>query len=343
MTEGELTDRENSVLQATVVDFVKSARPVGSRQISKKYEFDVSSATIRNTMSDLEEMGYLTHPHTSAGRLPTDKGYRYYVDMLMRYSEISPKDRDFILLQMDPNAQDIEAILGKTSRLLGQLSEELGIVLAPKLYSGILEKLQLVEIASDKMLVVIKIKSGIVKTVVLEISHSVPREHLDHISTLLNERLAGLSLEEIKQTIDERFQSVELRNDEIAQLLVQKSDSLFEFADKVSIHVYGAKNIITQPELQDPEKISSFMELMEHNEFLADLFGEHAVDEDELVISIGSENKRAEITDYSIVTSTYSFGNLRGQVAILGPTRMHYDKIASLVQLTANLMSEKLN
>ncbi len=338
----ELTDRESSVLEAIVVDFVKSARPVGSRQISKKYGLDVSPATIRNTMSDLEDMGYLTHPHTSAGRMPTDKGYRYYVDALMRFSEVSKRDREFILLQMDPNAQDIEEILSKTSRLLGQLSDELGIVLAPKLYTGILEKLQLVEVASDKMLVVIRIKSGIIKTVVLEISHSVQKEHLDHISALLNERLAGLSLEEIKNTIDERFQSVELRDDEIAQLLVDNSDSLFEFADKVNIHVYGAKNIINQPELQDPEKISSFMELMEHNEFLADYFTESG-EEDELVISIGSENKYAEISDYSIITSTYNFGNLRGHVAILGPTRMQYDRVASLVQVTAHLMSENLN
>ena len=338
----ELTSRENAVLEAIVLDFVRSARPVGSGQIAKNYNVDVSSATIRNTMSDLEDLGYLSHPHTSAGRLPTDKGYRYYVDILMKSSELSREERQFIGLQIDPNAQDIEEILRKTSQVLGQLSEEFGIVLTPKFYRGVLEKLELVELASDKLLVVINIKSGIVKTVVMEVQHRIPSERLTEVTRMLNERLAGLTLQEVKQTIDERFQNSDARDDELIQLIVDNKDTVFNFADRVTIHTSGAKNIINQPEMQDPQKMSHFMELVEEGELFTQLFNELQMNED-VFIAIGSENKMMEVNEYSIIASAYQYGSVNGTVAILGPTRMYYDKIISLVRMTANIISEKFD
>jgi len=336
-----LTDRENSVLEAVILDFIQSATPVGSRNVAKNYGLDVSPATIRNAMADLEDKGYLTHPHTSAGRVPTDKGYRYYVDWLMQISGLTYEERSALSLNMDPNIQDIEDILKKTSRVLGQLSDELGIVLAPKFYQGVLKKLELVEISSDKLLVVINIKSGIVKTVIIEVSHTIPRRRLDDISRLLNERLAGLTLQEVKQTIDERFRDIPDDDNALIDMIVQNADTLFEFTDRVDIHISGAKNIIRQPEMQDPEKITSFMELVERSEQFTELFPDLASNPEELVISIGSENKQARASDYSIVASTYQYGGLKGTIAILGPTRMYYDKIASLVQLTANMISDQ--
>ena len=331
-----LTDRENSVLEAVILDFIKTANPVGSRSVAREYNMEVSPATIRNAMADLEEMGYLTHPHTSAGRVPTDKGYRYYVDRLMKLSGLTSEERSAISLQVDPNAPDIEEILVKTSRVLGQLSDELGIVLAPQFYQGILQKLELVEISSDKLLVVINIESGIVKTVIIEVENSIPRDRLDDVTRIINERLAGLSLDEVKRTIDERFRDLP----ESVQMIVQNSDTLFDFADRVDIHIFGAKNIIRQPEMQDPEKITSFLELVEGGEQLAELFQGGRDSSDEVIITIGSENQRSEVSDYSIVASTYKYSGLKGTIAILGPTRMYYSKIASLVQITANLISE---
>ncbi|MCF7803011.1 MAG: heat-inducible transcriptional repressor HrcA [Candidatus Marinimicrobia bacterium] len=338
-----LTDRENAVLEAVILDFVQSAKPVGSRNVAKNSVLDVSAATIRNAMADLEDKGYLTHPHTSAGRIPTDKGYRYYVDWLMKISGLTKEERSLLTLEVDQNAQDVEEILKKTSRVLGQLSDELGIVLAPQFYQGILKKLELVEISSDKLLVVINIKSGIVKTVIIEVAHAIPRERLPDISQLLNERLAGLTLEEVKRTIDERFRDLEDSDDELIQMILEKSDSLFDFTERVDVHVSGAKNIVRQPELQDPEKMTSFMELVEQGEQLADLFQGYEDSTEDLFITIGSENKRAVISDYSIVASTYNYSGLTGTIAILGPKRMYYDRIAALVRVTANLISEQSN
>ena len=343
MAENLLTERQKSILEAVVLDFVKSAKPVGSRQISKNYPLEVSSATIRNTMADLEDMGYLTHPHTSAGRLPSDKGYRLYVDTLMQYSTLSPEERKAILLQVDPDAQDIQEILKQTSHVLGQLSDELGIVLAPKFYRGALEKLELVELSSDNLLVVIHIKSGIIKTVVIEVTHQIPRDRMDDVARILNERLAGLTLKEVKQTIDKRLRDIQEDGDEIIDILVDKADMVFNFADRVDVHISGAKNILRQPEMQDPEKITRFMDLVEQNELLLHIFDDTDEWEDELNITIGSEHKRAEISEYSVVASTYRYGELRGTLAILGPTRMPYHKVASLVQLTADIISDKLD
>ncbi len=338
----ELTSRENSVLEAIVLDFVRSARPVGSRQIAKNYDIDVSSATIRNTMADLEDRGYLTHPHTSAGRLPTDKGYRYYVDILMQSSELSREERQFIALQIDPNAQDIEEILRRTSQVLGQLSDEFGIVLTPKFYRGVLEKLELVELASDKLLVVINIKSGIVKTVIMEVQHRIPRERLTEVTRMLNERLAGLTLQEVKQTIDERFKNSDARDDELIQLIVDNADTVFNFADRITIHTSGAKNIISQPEMQDPRKMSHFMEMVEEGDLFTRLFNELKMSDD-VFIAIGSENRLMEVNEYSIIASSYQYGGVNGTVAILGPTRMYYHKVISLVKMTANIISEKFD
>jgi len=343
VTEKVLTEREKLVLEAVVLDFVKSAKPVGSRQISKNYPLEVSSATIRNTMADLEEMGYLTHPHTSAGRLPSDKGYRYYVDSLMQYSTLSSAEREAIVLQVDPNAQDIQEILKQTSYVLGQLSEELGIVMAPKFNRAVLEKLELVELSSDKLLVVIHIQSGIIKTVVIEVTNRIPRNRMNRVATLLNERLAGLTLKEVKHTIDERLRDMRVKDTEIVDLLVDNADLVFNFAERVDIHVSGAKNILQQPEMQDPEKITNFIDLVEQNDLLVHLFEDTDEWEDELNITIGSENKLTEITDYSIVSSTYRYGDLTGRLAILGPTRMPYHKVASVVQLTADIISSKLD
>ncbi len=340
MVNRELTDRENTVLEAIVLDFVRSAKPVSSRQLAKKNKMQVSSATVRNTMADLEEMGYLMHPHTSAGRLPTDEGYRYYVDSLMQSSSLTPQEQELISFLFDPNANDIEEILRKTSRVLGQLSDELGIVLTPKFYCGVLEKLELVELSSDKLLVVIHIQSGIVKTVIMEVHHHIPADRLDEIAHRLNERLAGLTLQEVKQTIDKRFRDTEIGDNEIVQLIVNNADTVFNFAERVNIHTSGAKNIINQPEMRDPKKMSSFMELMEHGDFFTRLLNK-VQDDDELFIAIGSENQIREVSDYSIIATNYQYGSVNGTIAILGPTRMYYDKVISLVRMTADIISEQ--
>ncbi len=336
----ELTQREQTILEAVIHEYIQNAHPVGSRQLAKRYNLNVSPATVRNAMADLEDLGYLTHPHTSAGRIPTDKGYRYYVDRLMELTKLSGEERQMLSIYIDPNAQDIENILQRMSQALGRLSDELGIVFAPQFYQGILEKIELVELSSDKLLVVVQIRTGLVKTVLIEVRNSVPRNRLQHISQILNERLAGLSLREVKETIDKRFQDIEEGQDELVQLIVDNADNVFSFVDRPNIHISGTRNIIRQPELQDPEKITKFLELVEENKLVNSLFTEFIDDDENLLITIGSENKFQEAADYSIVASSYSYGNLRGTLAVMGPTRMYYNRVASLVRVAADAITQ---
>lgn len=336
----ELTPREQEVLEAVIQEYIQDAHPVGSRQLAKNYNLNVSPATIRNAMADLEDMGYLTHPHTSAGRIPTDEGYRYYVDTLMELTQLTGEERQMLSIYIDPYAQDIEDILQRMSKALGRLSDELGIVFTPRFYQGILEKIELVELSSDKLLVVVQIRTGLVKTVMIEVRNSIPRKHLRHISRVLNERLAGLTLSEVKETIDKRFRDIKEGQDELVQLIVNNAHTVFNFVDRPNIHISGTRNIIRQPELQDPEKITRFLDLVEENKLTSQIFKEFLEGEEELLITIGSENKYQEVSEFSIVASTYTYGNLRGTLAVMGPTRMYYNRVAALVQVAADTITQ---
>lgn len=341
--EKELTVREQLVLEAVIHEYTQRAHPMGSRQLAKYHKLNVSPATIRNTMADLEDLGYLTHPHTSAGRVPTDKGYRYYVDSLMELTKLTRDEQRTLSRYVEQHSRDIEEILQRMSQALGRLSDELGIAFAPRFYQGILEKIELVDLASDKLLVVVQIKTGLVKTVLIEVRTVIPHDKLQHISAILNERLAGLTLQEVKQTIDQRFQDLEEANEELVQLIVDNADNVFNFVDRPHIHISGTRNIIRQPELQDPEKITKFLDLVEENMLSGNIFTDFIECEDDLYITIGSENRFEEVAEYSIVASTYNYGNLRGTLAVLGPTRMYYNRIASLVRAAANTITQSFD
>ncbi|MEX0601767.1 MAG: heat-inducible transcriptional repressor HrcA, partial [Bacteroidota bacterium] len=202
MTE-ELNERERSILRHVVHNYIRTALPVGSRFISKKFESNLSPATIRNVMADLEEQGFLSHPHTSAGRVPTDLGYRYYVDYLMEIEQLSGLEKQAIQEQMDRTADPLE-MLRETSKLLGKISKQLSIVASPHLGSGVFERLELISVSSSRLLVVISIRAGLVRTLMLEVGTEVRRESLEQIARMLNERLAGLTLAQIRDTFIDR-------------------------------------------------------------------------------------------------------------------------------------------
>jgi len=195
----ELTPREKTVLHCVVHDFIQTATPVGSRFISKRHEdvLGLSSASIRNIMSDLEEKGFISHPHTSAGRVPTDLGYRLYCDSLMELELLSESDQDTIRKNLD-EAEDSEKLLRESSRILGSISHQLSVVAPPELSTGTFEKLELVHITGNRVMVILSIKSGLVRTIMMENSTEIRREKLEDLARFLNERLSGLTLQQIR-------------------------------------------------------------------------------------------------------------------------------------------------
>ncbi len=198
MTATALTERENLILNCVVESYVTNAIPVGSRTLAKKYDLGISPATIRNVMNDLEDLGYLSQPHVSAGRIPTDKGYRFYVDSLMLLKSLARRDRNLIEKGLLKVSVDVTDILASASQVLGKISTQLGVVLEPRFYQGVFEKMELVSVSGNRILAVISIKSGLVKTIMMEIKSEVSSEQLHEAYQIINQLLSGLSLWEVK-------------------------------------------------------------------------------------------------------------------------------------------------
>ena len=203
-----LTEREKIILRYIIEDFIQTANPVGSRYISKKTNINLSPATIRNVMSDLEDLFYITHPHTSGGRVPTDKGYRYFVDELMDIEPLTQTEKSKLKKKVGEMESAGDDMFKEISKILGKLTRELSIVSQPYLSNGVLEKIELVSLSSNKLLVVVSIKSGLVRTILFDVESEISRDKLENISRRLNEKLSGLPLKEIRNTYKDRIGAV---------------------------------------------------------------------------------------------------------------------------------------
>jgi len=340
-TTPELTERERMVLHSIVENFVDSAVPVGSRTLAKKYKMSISPATIRNTMMDLEELGYVTHPHTSAGRQPTDKGYRYYVDSLASIKQLGEKEKKEIFEHVREVSMEVEAILDAASQMLARISSQLGVVLSPRFFQGIFDKIEIVQVSETKLLLVITIMGGLVKTIMMEIHREVSRETIEDTTRVINERLHGLTLEGIKASIDQRLRGLEGAESALVKLIVDSADKLFDFDRRRNFHFGGAHNIMTKPEFSDHDSLSKILNILESKEMIIHIFGQEEHGE-KLSITIGNENKEELLKHCTLITSTYHVGNISGTLGVLGPTRMQYPKTIALVDYMASVLTTVL-
>lgn len=208
MHKDELNEREKNILRYVIQQFILTASPVGSRNITKRYDVGLSPATVRNIMSDLEDSGFINHPHTSAGRIPTDKGYRFYVDSLMDIKSLKSSEKGIINKTFETNIIETDDLIQATTNLLSSITKQLACVSYPKLDSAVLEKLQIVGLSSTRILVVVSIKSGLVKTITLEIKSDIKPVQISSVQRLLNERLNGLTFSEIRSSFKERLKDV---------------------------------------------------------------------------------------------------------------------------------------
>lgn len=337
-----LSDREQEILRLVVRSFIDTAGPVGSRYLARHHPIGLSPASIRNTMSDLEELGYLGHPYTSAGRMPTEMGYRAFVDELMASPELSGLEKQMLKTQLDQIMGDTEEVLRESSRLLGQMSNLLGVVLSPRLSKGVLERLDVVPLASSRVMVVISVRGGFVKTIVLEVEATFKRRDLDRIVSMLNERLAGLRLDEIRDSFAKRTRDLDDDNTGIVRLILDESASLFSEPTEGRLSYSGTQQIIAQPEFQEMADVRNLIEIIENEGYVVQLLeGKHPDfprAPGKAVVSIGSENSDERADKYSIVTAHYQVGDTTGTVGILGPMRMDYERVVALVENMAMLL-----
>lgn len=339
-----LTEREREILRLVVKNFVETAGPVGSRYLAKHSNIGLSPASIRNTMSDLEDYGYLEHPYTSAGRIPTDLGYRAFVDSLMGSPALSEAEKQTLLSELERLVGNPDDVLREASRLLGRLSNMLGVVLSPKLSAGILERMEVVPLSSSRLMFVVSVQGGLVKTIVLEMQSELRRDDLDRVVDLLNERLAGLTLEEVRRTYESRVRDLTDDRDGVVRLVLKEGSILFsDPAEARRLQVAGTHHIIQQPEFQEPADLRGLISMLEDEDFVVHLLEDRQIDTAvgpcHAVISIGREHSDEKAERYSIVSARYQIGQTVGTLGIIGPMRMDYARMIALVEHMAMFLT----
>ena len=352
MASEELTNRERRVLDAVIRIYVETAEPAGSRTLSQRSGLGVSPATIRNTMSDLEEKGFLFHPHTSAGRIPTHKAYRMYVDHLLASTVPNAAETDRLVEHLGASAiragsSPIESILRRAAQTLGILTQELGVALGPRLGDSTLRSLDLVRVSSDRLLMVLTLEGGVMRTVFVEVPGDIADIALTEVTTVLNERLAGLTLEQIRTSLAERLRdsSATLASAELLNIFVQEAESLFDAGLPIgeSAVVLGQPSLLAeQPEFSGADRMRRLIELTERPQALAEALRKRA-EVPGVSITIGAEHSDPRLDEFTVVTSEYKAGSLTGVIGVIGPTRMPYEKVISLVTHTSRLLTDLLD
>ncbi len=340
-----LNTREREVLQNLIDHYIATADPVGSRVIATQYGMGLSSATIRNTMQDLEDMGFISQPHTSAGRIPTDIGYRLYVDSLLKPETLSAAERKKIRSSLHGSGKSVDAILGQSTRALADIAMQMGVTIAPRFDEGTLTRLELVPLNSDKALVVLVVKSGLARSVILEVDASLPEQEMRTLEQILNEKLCGLTLGEIRRTITKRLANIE-GNARLLKLFIDPDSRIWGGVTDTQLHVVGAENLLGQPEFADRTQLVEFVRTLEDQEKLyRGLEGEDGscAAAPGVVVRIGDENSLKEMKRCSVVSATYKIGSIEGKIAVIGPTRMRYSKLLSMVEYAAKSISESLS
>ncbi len=342
---GELSERERQVLEAVIQSYVATAEPAGSRKISRRFALGISPATIRNTMSDLEEKGFLFHPHTSAGRIPTDKAYRVYVDSLIRVDPISPEERRTLSEQITSGGSAIETILRRAAQSLGVLTQELGVAIGPRLERAVLRKIELARVSSDRLLMVLGLSGGTVRTIFVEVPGIIAEEALVEVTIVLNERLAGLTLDQVRNSLASRLRDVQAgpSSAELLNIFVQEGEQVFgRAAEPIDTVVIGQPSLLAdQPEFASGEQLRRLIELTETRQQLATLL-EVRPGANGMSITIGNEHGDPRLEPFTVVTAEYSAGSLSGVIGVIGPTRMPYEKVIALVGHTSQLVSDLL-
>lgn len=335
---GALTDRDLEVLEAVIHTYIETAEPAGSQTVARRHTLGLSPASIRSTMSRLESLGYLYHPHASAGRVPTDLAYRLYVNQLIQPARPSTHEREALRRELHADRSPIEEILLRAAQVLGVLTQELGVAVSPALDVVALDRLDLVPIASQRLLVAFHLRSGAVRTIFVEIPVQVAKDTVDEVTRILNERLAGLTLREIRLTLADRLRDAGAGNErELLNIFVAEGNELFDLSGAPEGLVIGSAELLaTQPEFASSDRIRDLLTLTARRGVLRDALA--ARPETGLTITIGSEHSDSRLSEFTLVTSSYRLGELRGVIGVIGPTRMPYDKIIGLVEHTSRMV-----
>ncbi|WP_453994868.1 heat-inducible transcriptional repressor HrcA [Bacillus nitroreducens] len=325
-----LTDRQLLILQVIIDDFIRSAQPVGSRTLSKKDGIVFSSATIRNEMADLEELGFIEKTHSSSGRVPSEKGYRYYVDHLLSPSRLSTKDKLELRSIFAEKIYELEKIVQKSAQILSDLTNYTAIVLGPAFKDNKVKRLQIVPINNETAVAIIVTDNGHVENRTISFPESIDPSDIEKMVNILNERLVGVPLIDLKNKIYKEVAQLLKTNIRNYDMVINVLDKTLNLQTEERMYIGGKANMLSQPEFHDIEKVRTLLTMIESEHVLPQLL---RTDKAGINIKIGQENNNIAMNDCSLITATYSVGNEHlGSIAILGPTRMEYSRVISLLQ-----------
>ena len=341
-----LSERERRVLEAVIQTYVETAEPAGSRNLAHKFGLGVSPATIRNTMSDLEEKGYLFHPHASAGRVPTDIAYRVYVDSLIPLRSPDATQRQRLTAQITTGGSAVEAILRRAAQSLGVITQELGIALGPRFDNAILEHVELIRLSSERLLVALTLSAGAMRTIFVDVQGEIADAAIAEVTQVLTERLAGLSLRQIRSSLGDRLRDIGPTREasHLLNVFIEEGDQLFDAALEPSddtVLLGQASVLAEQPEFASVDNMRKLVALTETREKLGELLRRRS-ETGGVSITIGNEHSDPRLASFTVVTASYHAGPLTGVIGVIGPTRMPYDKVISLVTHTSELVTDLL-
>ncbi|AVM70279.1 heat-inducible transcription repressor HrcA [Lachnospiraceae bacterium oral taxon 500] len=339
----KLDERKQEILKAIINNYFETALPVGSRTISKQYNLGVSPATIRNEMSDLEELGFIIQPHASAGRIPSDKGYRLYVDMVMQLQK-SEYRKLVYLEELKASAGRIEDLLKSIAKRLAEETNYATLVSTPQYKKTRIRNIQLVEVSSQDLLVIVVAERNQVKDHLIHLEQPVNQELLTRLSVCINQELRGMSLEDIDLNCIHRIKGNDSQEQRIMSEVLDVIFRAIQQMDEADIFTYGASNMMKLPEFQDVSKASSIMRALEQEEILEDIINTtFESDDGNVKIVIGEENNIQDLKDLSLITTSYHInGEKAGAIAIIGPKRMDYENTISNLRVLIKDIDELL-
>lgn len=340
----ELDERKQKILQAIIRNYLETGEPVGSRTISKYTDLNLSSATIRNEMSDLEEMGYILQPHTSAGRIPSDKGYRFYVDTMLEEKEREVEELKGLLTEKD---EKMDTLLKRVAKVLATNTNYAAMVTTPQYHSNRLKFIQLSRVDRHQLLAVIVVEGNVIRNTMLNVDEELTDETLLKLNILLNTNLNGLAIDEINLgMITMLKQQAGIHSGIIGEVIDAVAETI-RSGDDLKIYTSGTKNILKYPELTDNrEKASELINVFEEEQALNELVTETLSDESGtgIQVYIGNETPVQSMKDCSVVTATYELGEgMRGTIGIIGPKRMDYDKVIGTLKTLMNELDSIYN
>jgi len=338
-----LDDRGAQVLRLVVEDYIETAEPVGSRTISKRMSQALSPATIRNIMADLEETGYLCQPHTSAGRIPTGAGFRYYVNFLLARQQLARSDRDLLHRVGDAEVAGADDVVRNASRLLSILSRHACVVVVSRFSHQAIRSISLLRAASDKILLVAVLQGGWVQHRLIEDEPGLTTDELEKINAYLNDMAVGLTLPQLRVKIMNEMRREKARYDSLMRRALLLGSKAIADSLPGEVYIEGRTNILEQPEfVEDFQKLKRILHAFEEKGTILRLL-DSALESDAIQVSIGAENPVEELPEISVVSSGYRQGeSAMGSIGLIGPVRMDYSRVIPLVEYTARLLSSIL-